>query len=60
MLNVHRLIFNIQFPKGKSPLIAAIHRPKIIGYRIVFTHVPNISLFCILIYNSKSINFIIH
>jgi len=59
-------IFNTQYstinvlPTAESPLIAAIYRQKHHCCRIIFTHIPNISLLRILIDNFKNINFIIH
>jgi|KBSSwiStaDraftv2_1062776.scaffolds.fasta_scaffold125017_2 hypothetical protein len=49
--------FKVQFPGAwkRSPLIAAIYRQKGIRYRIIFTYVPNIILFRIVIDYLKNI-----
>jgi len=62
MLNNQHSIFNVQvlLDKPRSPLIAAIRRQKNIGYRIVFTRFPNISLLRIPVNNFKNINFNTH
>ena len=54
-------MFNDQFSMfnagawERSPLIAAIYRQKGIRYRIIFTYVPNIILFRIVIDYLKNI-----
>ena len=62
MLNNQHSIFNVQVLLNKpgSPLIVAIRRQKNIGYRIVFTRFPNISLLRIPVNNFKNINFNTH
>jgi len=62
MLDGQHSIFNVQvlLNKPRSPRFAAIHRQKNIGYRIIFTRFPNISLLRIVIDNFKNTNFIIH
>jgi hypothetical protein len=60
MFNDQFSIFSFLINAMRPPLIVAIHRQKNIGYRIIFTHFPNISLLRTLIDNFKNINFNIH